>query len=787
MNDSISRRLLPFVILLGSQAAMACDLSRDVPLEPGRLQLLEVAARIADRSDCRITLAPELARRATAVRVVGAGPAEDVLDALSAEYDLDWREEADGSITLLAYHDGNAADLESEELGIEDDALGRPVRERLAPALDPDMPSEQGPIVPRTDIGRDRVEDEALRDYSTAVMRAPGVYAMAATDAIRGISAPRLPVGLRASLVSIDGIPLPGEINYFGQFDMNLTESMSIIRAGTGLGLAFGAGAGHIAVRTGAPGDELAGQVRLLASNDFAPRASGTVRTDFAVPGLRTAVGVSGQLNDEPLDADQEPDVYQDQQVSLRWAWSSPNVQHQLTGSALKLDNAQVGGVQTPPGTCGGTSTYCPAGSDVAATGGALNYAWQIADELVVSAHGAQSDSHAAVTRLQGDTILRSPTVGLQMRFADVRADWAPTAAHAFSVGAAYSSRRRQVATVRTTFLDDVPDAIGLVRADAAAGESFVRWRRINARVFQLPQIFAEWRYDDGEQLDATAGLRQIATRSYIGDRYREIDAVNCRVADNNGPENCVDRFRENVLGPDSRDEADRTLLLANGALRWRFDDAHWVSLGHRQSFGISDYFAASSPNGAVERIDTTELAWVLPIGATQRLETRLYHHDWDRRTGVIGTTSITFDSSVLGLESEYLWQPRDHVEVWANATRLNTSTTLDNDDLVGAPDWSAGVGGRFRFGSGGYVGVHFSHVSDAHAAASDGTLTPLPSRDLLDARVGWRIGAFDVSLFGTNLLDDEYVIDQQGRDFLPEIYEAPDRMVGIDLAWRFD
>lgn len=780
------RSILPLLALAFLPEARACDLDRPIPPPDSRARLLDVATAIADGSDCRVSLAPGLADRTARLAVARATPAADVLDALSAALDLDWRAEADGTIVLLAYQDSAAADYEADELDIEADARRRERAPRMREALEPDLPAERHPVVPRTDIGDDRVEDEALRDFSTAVLRAPGVYSMAATDAIRGISAPRLPVGYRASLVSIDGIPLPAEANYFGQFDMNLTESLSIVRAGTGLGLAFGAGAGHIAVRTAAPGDEPAGLVRALASNDFAPRASASLQWDYGVPGLVTSLGASGQLEAESLDADRDPDAYQDQQVSLRWGFDSPEGRHSASGSLLKLDNAQVGGVRTPPGTCGGGAEYCPAGSDVAAQGAALNYAWQWTDALVLSTHGAASDSDAAVVRLVQGGIVRAPQVDLQMRYADVRLDWFGQGAMAGSVGAAYSSRRRETAVDDVYFLEAVADGNGLVAARPDA-EASIRWRQVNARVYQLPQWFAEWRYDDGARWDGSVGVRQLATRSYTGSRFRDVVATNCRVDGGTGSTDCATRFRDQVLGADVRRESDRTLLLGQAALRRRFDSGHWLSAAMRQSFGISDYFPATSPRGAVERIDTVELAWFAPVGAHQHVETRLYHHQWDDRTGTRdGITPLVFDSEVTGVELEYLWRFDDRGELWANGSRIVTGTSLPGDELVGAPEWTAGVGGRWRFDSGWYVGAHFSHLAEARAAAFDGTLTPLPSRDLLDARVGWRHGALDVSLFGTNLLDDDYVLDQQGRDFLPEIYEAPDRMVGLDVAWRF-
>ncbi|MBK8283595.1 MAG: TonB-dependent receptor [Ahniella sp.] len=787
MTKTHHRTSLVLAILAVLPAAQACDLQRAVPAPSGQARLLEVAARIADQSDCRITLAPELARRANTVKVANNTPAADMLDALSVDYDLDWREESDGSITLLAYHDTASADLQSEDLEIEADADRRPVPEPSRPALGTDLPSERGPVVPRTELGTERVEDEALRDYTTAIMRAPGVYSMAATDSIRGISAPRLPVGYRASLVSIDGIPLPAEVNYFGQFDMNLTESMSIIRAGTGLGLAFGAGAGHIAVRTAEPENEASLDTRLLASSDFAPRASASWRWDYGVPGLRTAIAASGQLEDETFDNDREPDVFEDDQVSIRWGWDSPEGTHMLSGSALALNNAQIGGARTPAGTCGAGIEYCPAGADIAASGASLNYAWVVSDGLVLSAHGTLSDSTAGVTRFLNNEFRRSQPVDVQMRYADVRADWSIDDQHAVSFGTAYSSRRRQVSNIQQYLVDEFSESLGIgpLNPDEL---SLISWQRLNERVYQLPQVFAEWRFDDGERWDVSVGARHIATRSYIGDRLDNFVAENCQVLPG-APQgqDCVSLFLERGLPDNGRSEADRSIVLGHASLRWRANADHWLAVAFRQSFGISDYFAGAAPNGAVERIDTLELAWHVPIGMDSQLETRVFRHDWDQRTRTVtGSPVVVFDSTILGLETEFLWQPDIHAEFWANASVLETDTSLEQDDLVGAPKWSLGFGGRWRFDHGFYVGAHFSHVAEARATTADGVFVSLPERDLLDARVGWRNQAFDVSVFGTNLLDDQYVIDLEGRSFLPEIYEAPDGMLGVDIAWKW-
>lgn len=774
-----------WLIVAMSQAA-ACDLTRPLPRFAEQARLLDIAAHIAENNDCRVALAPELVNRQDPFDVPAEAPATDVLDALSARYNLDWREEPDGSITVLAYSPGSAPDLRADALDIVGSRDAK-AAEVVRNALKVDSPAERSPVVPRTEIGITRTEDEALRDYSTAVMRAPGIYGMASSDSIRGITAPRLPLGYRSSLISIDGIPLPAEANVYGQIDLNLTESLAMTRAGTGLGLAFGAGAGHIEAWTAEPADTIRLKSRLLASDDYAPRLSAVTTGNLGIPGARFSIGLSGQLEDESRDTNADPDAFEDDQVSLRFAWDSPEGRHQLEGSLLHWNNAQTGGVQTPSGTCGGGRDYCPAGADIAAQGGALNYAFAATDNWILSAHATFSDTEAAVLRVIGDEVRRAQPVYLLLQFLDLRSDWQLTDRIGASLGVARSERYRKVYTQQSFALGLTSDELGL--QPVVPGQvSRIDWTRETQRLYRLPQAYVEFRYDDGEHWDASLNVREVGADSETRTDYYDFLVTNCQIIDpvSAGTTDCAERYRELVLGPDIRNVSDQELWLVNGALRYRFDDGHWLALAYRQSYGITDYFPEVSPIGATERIDTVELAWHVPIADAHQLELRLFRHDWGPRTatGINGAISI-FDSRILGLEADYHWQPSAKAELWVNGAALNTENTLATNDLVGAPPWTIGIGTRYRFDGGWYIGANFTHAEPARAASLVGQLTELPARDLLDARVGFRHGAWDLSVFGTNLLNDEYFIDQQGFGFLPEIYDAPDRMIGIDVTWQ--
>lgn len=778
-----------WLIFAMSQAA-ACDLTRPLPRFAERARLLEIAAKIAETNDCRVALAPELARRQEPLNLPETAPAMDVLDALSVRYNLDWREESDGSVTLLAYAPESAPDLRADALDILAARDQGRITTGRRQALLVESPAERSPVVPRTEVGIERTEDEALRDFSTAIMRAPGIYSMASSDSIRGITAPRLPLGYRSSLISVDGIPLPAEANVYGQIDLNLTESLAMTRAGTGLGLAFGAGAGQIAAWTAEPADTVRLKSRLLWSQDYAPRLSASMTGDLNIPGARASVGLSGQLQDEAFDRDADPDAFEDDQFSLRYAWDSPEGRHQLSGSLLHWNNAQTGGVQTPPGTCGGGRDYCPAGSDIAAQGATLNYAVAVTDDWQLSAHASYSDTEAAVLRLIDREVRRAQPVYLLLRYLDLRSDWQISERFGASLGIARAERFRKVYTAQTYVLGLDSDDLGLEPVQPGQ-EARLNWTRKTQRLYRLPQGFIEFRYDDGANWDASLNLRRVAADSETRTDYYDFRETNCRVIDTgsgSAGQSCAAFYRERVLGPDIRNVSDQDLWLVNAALRYRWQDEHWLALAYRQTYGITDYFPEVAPIGATERIDTIELAWHLPLADTHQLELRLFHHDWGPRTatGLNGVISI-FDSRILGLEADYHWQPSAKAELWVNAAALNTENTLPTNDLVGAPPWTAGFGTRYRFDTGWYVGANFTHAESARAASLVGQLTELPARDLLDARIGFRYGAFDVSLFGTNLLNDTYFIDQQGFGFLPEIYDAPDRMVGLDLTWQMD
>ena len=108
--------------------------------------------------------------------------------------------------------------------------------------------------------------------------------------------------------------------------------------------------------------------------------------------------------------------------------------------------------------------------------------------------------------------------------------------------------------------------------------------------------------------------------------------------------------------------------------------------------------------------------------------------------------------------------------------------------DLLGVPKWNAALTGEYRFFTGSGISAYMRGAA-RWVGASRGSYDPAnpdrsrPSYKTLDASVGASLGAWDLSLFAKNLLNDQTVLQRPFVQFLTEAYRQRPRTIGLLLS----
>ncbi len=792
---ALSRSLRGALILLGLAgpvAALACDLDRPLSATVPATSLLDAVSALAAASNCRIVLAPALAQRAGPALDAQSSVA-DALDALAIAAALNWSQRSDQVVELVAAD--AAAPLQESTLSIAADAETESASARNSLTELARLPSERSVAIARTRIDAGEIADTALHEYGSAVTRAPGVYGMAASDVIRGVSASRVAPNQRASLITIDGVPVPAEAWLFNRPGLGLMQSFEITRSATGMATAYGAGAGDLAIGTRAPAAAFGGSVGVSHAPALAPMVHVAATGGLGVPGMQGAFGASRQIGGEEIAAEQQPDVFQQRQYALRLAWQSPERTHQLQASVLDFARADLGGGEGP---CGGGQPHCLLGSDVDIHGAGAAWQWRPGDRWQISAQAGSSDTRAALTRRNGQNLVSETPAYVHLQHADLRLERDAGAHGLISAGLLQANRGYRVhGSRRFSITPSTSSSLGMI--PAAPGPASLAYDGAETARSDLPQAYAEFLYDDETRWDGHIGLRHVAAESRSQLATSVVSENNCRLVTGRydaAIETCSDALGVLVQERNARIRHHETLWLPSLGLRHRFNENHWLALLLRDSFLGSDLDTlALSPRSTLEKLRTAELAWSRPLLRSARIEARLFHHHWRDRvanfTSPENPDAIHFASKILGAELQWLWQPRDDAELWANASGLHSRSTLQPESLAaaavrGAPEWSAGIGGRLHFAGDWYAGSQFSHAAPTWIVNDDASIERLGARNLLDLRVGWRRGRFDLALWGSNLLDDDYIADSYGRGLLLTPYHAYNRIVGIDARYGF-
>jgi outer membrane receptor protein involved in Fe transport len=112
----------------------------------------------------------------------------------------------------------------------------------------------------------------------------------------------------------------------------------------------------------------------------------------------------------------------------------------------------------------------------------------------------------------------------------------------------------------------------------------------------------------------------------------------------------------------------------------------------------------------------------------------------------------------------------------------VNGGTDFSGNQFPDAAKWTAFLGAEYRFGGGFFVAGDGSYTSSAFTDAANTDDRKTDSRLLTNARVGYEQDNWAVTLFATNLFDDDY-ITSGGTNF---VTVGDPREVGLKVDVRF-
>lgn len=144
-----------------------------------------------------------------------------------------------------------------------------------------------------------------------------------------------------------------------------------------------------------------------------------------------------------------------------------------------------------------------------------------------------------------------------------------------------------------------------------------------------------------------------------------------------------------------------------------------------------------------------------------QQIEVRPDPNDYAYRE-----TSNAASSRAWGFEVEPTWQVNDRFSMFASIGYLNTKfIEFDHasyGDLSGqpfpeAPEWTIGLGGRYEFDNGFYVGADAKYTSPQLSVFGIFPQDRLDERFIVNAQVGYRTDRWEINAFAENLLDERY------------------------------
>lgn len=164
------------------------------------------------------------------------------------------------------------------------------------------------------------------------------------------------------------------------------------------------------------------------------------------------------------------------------------------------------------------------------------------------------------------------------------------------------------------------------------------------------------------------------------------------------------------------------------------------------------------------------------------------------------GGTFVSNDGKVevSGVDVQAQFAPIDNLVLDAGVLFMNEFDVVEGPragtQLISTAEWTVNLGGTLTvpLGDGDvYLRADYQYMSDHDAATSNGSdpAITVQDRNVVNARLGWRNGTFNVSVWAKNLTDDEYatfISPIQPFGGSRAFFLAPPRTFGATVRFDF-
>ena len=208
------------------------------------------------------------------------------------------------------------------------------------------------------------------------------------------------------------------------------------------------------------------------------------------------------------------------------------------------------------------------------------------------------------------------------------------------------------------------------------------------------------------------------------------------------------------------------------------YEASNDVTLFARTSIGVKPAGFTAFSDVAATSAYKDETAWETEVGALISfpdedldLELRAYYKQIDdyqlNRSTATGNFIILNAEEVraIGIEAEANWRPSDALTISASAGLSEIEFEKFNDgatDLSGnrvpfVPEFTAALGFRYNLGEGFYISSAYRAIGSVNYEDNGSSTFKQESYQILDAQIGYEAENWSASIFGHNLLDENY------------------------------
>lgn len=244
--------------------------------------------------------------------------------------------------------------------------------------------------------------------------------------------------------------------------------------------------------------------------------------------------------------------------------------------------------------------------------------------------------------------------------------------------------------------------------------------------------------------------------------------------------------------GDDPLQEADFGAFLPRAALTYRFSEDASLSFGVQRGYRAGGAYLRNNASEGRQEPGTFDEEYLTNYEVSFRslwLDRRLslnanaFFSDWeDQQVSIPGPSGVLLDSFIVNAgESEIMGLEIASTMAWSASLSTfltlgfldteftdfpyaaNTGTRFDNlagNEFPNAPAFTASAGFSYEHRSGLYTSWTMSYTDDAFSRVENLRSDRTDDFLLLNARAGYRADRYEVYVYATNLLDEEFVLE---------------------------